>query len=170
MTETTEQSFADLSIDLYATLATLSADNKLWVIDDTRMLLLKINPSNRQTYIEINLNYQFNTKNPDLVYMREYQNKLYVCDKQSGIYVFDVMGNILNKIMVAGLEHFSFDGDRLCYVQGGSLYYHHLYSQQTVSYPLPVSASSAFAVVSNPDKVSLLTPYQVMFYQLKETK
>ena len=48
----------------------------------------------------------------EVIYLKEYQNLLYLVDKNSGIWVFDNLGNFKKKLNYKGVQWFTVVGDR----------------------------------------------------------
>jgi hypothetical protein len=97
----------------YYQLATIAADNNLWLIDQQELALKKLDIRLNEFLIESSLTLSLNPDNFELTFIREYQNLLFVSDQQSGVLVFDNLGNFLETLSIQNLEHFSFSGNEI---------------------------------------------------------
>ncbi|WP_157593157.1 hypothetical protein [Rufibacter tibetensis] len=119
------------------TAATLAADDRLWLFDETTFRLLKIDTRVNQAVFENPLELLLDRRQHDITFLREYQSKLYMVDRLSGIYVFDNMGNYQKKLPIPNLTYVGFVGDELYYLANNELYFQHLYTLQTRTISLP---------------------------------
>ena len=103
----------------FARLATLSADNNIWVYDENDQALKKINIENSQILLQTPL--QSIASSLDLTFMKEHQNMLYISDQTIGVLVFDQFGNYQQTIPIKGLDFFSFEEDGLFYLKKGQV-------------------------------------------------
>ena len=105
---------------------------------------------------------------PDFRYLRQYQNNVYLVDKNSGIFVFDNLGNYRKKLPFLGLDNITFRGDELVYVSGGQLHFFHLYRLSERTQPLPpgLDAATVRQVLLGEDFGYFLTPQGVQIYRL----
>ena len=105
----------------YVDMATVSADENLWLIDQNEFHLIKYNTTLREPETVIPLEFIFDPQNNAISFMQEYQNLLFIVDTLSGIYIFDNFGNYLNKIGVKGLEKCSFLDSNIVYMNKSNL-------------------------------------------------
>ena len=88
-----------------SSIACRSRVNGFWVFDRIRQKIYHLDEEFNQTQETVNLIQWFGNRiNPN--FMVEYNNKLYVNEKKSGIYVFDHFGTFLKRIPIKGLTHF----------------------------------------------------------------
>ena len=121
----------------YADMCTLGQDQQLWIYEETGLRLLKINPAYREAEIEIPLEFILDPKAHRISYLKEYQNLLFLVDRQQGIYVFDNMGNYLRQINVPGAGNCQFRQGNLYMIAGGLLHIIELYGTKHKTVPLP---------------------------------
>jgi hypothetical protein len=105
----------------FARLATPSYDNNLWVIDETDFSLKKYNLLSGIIELSTPMDLLLDPSHYDLNYIREYQNIVFVNDKNSGILLFDNMGNYRTKIPVTGLSMLNFYNDEICFLESNKL-------------------------------------------------
>lgn len=95
---------------------TLSNDDNVWIVDDSDYSLKKIDVRRRTLSQNNNFSFLLPDQDTQLNFIREYKNLLYLNDWNSGILVFDNLGNYLNKIPIPGLEYYNFWEDELYYL------------------------------------------------------
>lgn len=100
-------------LSTYYELGTIAGDNNLWLIDQQELTLKKLDIEINEFLSETPLNLNLDPDNFELTFIREYQNLLFISDKNSGILVFDNLGNYLESLPIIGLSHFSFSGNEL---------------------------------------------------------
>lgn len=145
--------------------ATLAADDRLWLFDETTFRLLKIDTRyttiSHETPLEL-----LSTREPhDITFLREYQSKLYMVDRLSGVYVFDNMGNYQKKLPLPGLSYVGFLGEELYYLAGNQLHFQHLYNFQTRTFPLPETNMPYQQVLMGDNFLYLLTKETLFAYR-----
>ena len=148
----------------FARLATFSQDNNLWIVDEGDFSLIKFNTTFNKVELKTNLDLLLDPELYDLTFMREYQNLVFLSDKNSGILIFDNLGNYKNKISAKDLEYFSFNGDELVYIQDGKLKLYDIYKARERSVRLPEGIKPSYVVMSN-TRIFFLTPTQLFIYQ-----
>ena len=76
------------------------------------------------------LSLSLSVKNIQPTFMREYQNLLFVGDKNSGVLVFDNLGNYMDTIPLKGGAYFSFSENSLVSIEEGQIVLVDIYSKQ----------------------------------------
>lgn len=132
----------------YVRLATLSADNNLWILDDNDYSLKKINLQFNSIVIKNDLELVIPPSDYEYVYIREYNNNLYIADKNSGILVFDNIGNYKTRINAKNVEFFAFAGDEIYYLNNNKLTFLNLRTGRYRLFPLPASIHPAFVLIN----------------------
>lgn len=135
----------------FARLATLAADNNLWIFDDQDFSIKKYNPVTEQVIIHSSLDLILDPNYYDLTYVREYQNLLFIADKNSGILVFDNLGNYKTKFPFTGVSYFNFIGNQMYFIFNKQLVVYDIYTAKQVIVPLPNPGSKdyIFALAGN---------------------
>lgn len=136
----------DISDGVYKT-ATTSADDRLWLFNETEFSLQKYDPQTNQLVSTTPLNLTINRNKSDIRFMREYQNMLYLVDKSTGIYVFDNLGNYKKTLPFPELQFVGFRGDEMFYLNGGRLHFFNLYSFAERAFDLPAVPTYRQALV-----------------------
>ncbi len=147
--------------------ATLAADDRLWLFDETTFRLLKIDTRVNRAVFENPLELLLDRRQHDITFLREYQSKLYMVDRLSGIYVFDNMGNYQKKLPYPNLTYVGFVGDELYYLSNNQLQFQHLYTFQTRTLPLPEQTQPYRQVLVGDKFIYLLTSDSLFAYRRK---
>ena len=96
-----------------------SREKGIWIFDQIKQKAYRLNSSLKVTHETVNLAQWFGKRIlPN--YMIEYNNKLYLNEKESGLYVFDHFATYLNKIPVIGNEQVQLMDDKILYFQADS--------------------------------------------------
>ncbi|MCU0393751.1 MAG: hypothetical protein MUE81_21775 [Thermoflexibacter sp.] len=122
----------------FVRLATLSADNQLWLLDDVNFSLKKFDKNLNIISLKTPLDLLFVEKDYDINYLCEYQNQLFLNDKTTGILIFDNLGNFKQKIpLKKSIDFFSFLDEEIYFLEDGTVRFLHLYnlSERTMTLP-----------------------------------
>ena len=65
-------------------------DNRLWIFDREDYSLKNINPLSQEVIKEFNL--QTESSKPDFIYLKEYQNLVFLQEKNQGVWVVNTLG------------------------------------------------------------------------------
>lgn len=127
----------------FINVATLSADQQIWLVDDRDFSLKKYNPKTNEFSIITPLNLMADLENYQFTFLREYQNRLFLVDKNSGILIFDNLGNYEQTIEAGGIDWIAFEKDEIQYLTANTLTLQNLYSLEKRSLILPTKATQA---------------------------
>ncbi len=94
--------------------ATLAPDGTIWLYDELALALVRLDARNpaATTRVPLDLVLKRNAAS-DIRALRVYQNKIYLLDRATGLYVFDLFGAYLRTITLPGLTDIDFQGDEL---------------------------------------------------------
>ncbi|MFN3403742.1 MAG: hypothetical protein ACK40G_06580 [Cytophagaceae bacterium] len=146
-------------------MATPSADNNLWIIDDRDFSLKKINLKLNQIEYQNTLDMVLNPNQYDLNFMREHQNLLFINDKNSGILIFDNMVNYKSKLPFKGIEYFNFFNNYIYFLHNNKLVFYHIYKHKSYELLLPEGKYN-FALASE-NKVALFSNNFIYLYNIR---
>jgi hypothetical protein len=132
----------------FARLATYSYDNNIWLIDEQDFSLKKYNIARSKVELNTPLDLLLDPSLYDMNYMREYQNLVFINDKNSGILIFDNMGNYKTKIPVKGLPYVGFYNDEIYFQEGGKIRFINIYTYAERTENLPESGNFQFVLYS----------------------
>ena len=122
----------------FARVATVALDNNLWLFDDLDFSLKKFNTRFQNIDITTPLNLILDASEYEITFLREYQNQLYVVDKNSGILVFDNLGNYKTKLPFKGVNWVGFLNNEIYFVQNEELVLYDLYTYKEKRISMPV--------------------------------
>jgi len=109
----------DLSLDL-ASMACSSYENSVWVFDPISYQLYRINEYLQITQTSGNvIQLTGHTINP--TFMAEYDNTLYISDKETGILIFDRYGGYIKTYPFKNINNFQFYDNKIIYNCGDTL-------------------------------------------------
>lgn len=109
---------------------TLSADNNFWIFNSNTLTLSKVDIQNGEILFENNLSLTLNTKSIQPTFIREYQNLVFISDRQQGVLVFDNLGNYIELIDIKGLDYFSFQSNDLVAISDNTIVHQDIYSKR----------------------------------------
>jgi hypothetical protein len=121
----------------FARLATIAGDNNLWVFDDEDFSLKKYHTELNKVIINTPLELILNSQYYDLNFIREYQNLVFINDKNSGVLVFDNLGNYKNKIDAKGINYFNFLDNYLYFITEDKLVMLDIYKGDQKTFTIP---------------------------------
>lgn len=140
----------------FARIITNSGDNNLWVIDDSDFSLKKYNISLNKVEISTPLDLLLDSRDYNISFIREYQNLLFVNDENSGIMVFDNLGNYKTKIPLNQVKYFSFWGDEISLIYDNCIYLINIYKNSMRKIDSPILEDLQYVLIGG-GKVYLFT-------------
>ncbi len=121
----------------FVRLAAPTGDNMLWILDDADFSLKKYDQQSEVVIFKTPLDLLLETTNYDLCFMAEYQNQVFLVDRNSGILIFDNMGNFLRKIMIKGVVYCNFKDESICFTDSYKIFIQNIYTNQQQIISLP---------------------------------
>jgi len=144
----------------------ISSDNNLWIYDDIKFNLKKIDRNGKVVQESNNLSLVLGkTLVPNFILERS--NALYVNDPEAGILIFDLFGNYTKTIDIKGLSQFQIVDQQLIYWQDGKLNVFNLKSLQTRSMDLQLPPDEEQLVRIEKDRLYIRTGPSLKIYQIK---
>ncbi len=120
-------------------LACPSQDNSFWLIDDSYNGLLKFDPVEQKVRSKVPFNDAVPT-NGAVIFMREYQNVLFLMLSNGEVVYFDNLGNYLGKIhQIAAGQYFGFETNKVHWAEGNTFLVVNLYTGEVASTSLPAT-------------------------------
>ncbi len=158
---TTANRFSLDEISSFVGWSTVSADNNLWIIDYSDFSLKKYDITLETVIIQQPLDLILNPDNYDITFIKEYQNLLFISDANSGILVFDNLGNYLKKISAEQVNHFGFFENNIYFIQQGDMCLIDIYSFKKGVEKLP---GKALFLILNSNGIVLISEGSMDFY------
>lgn len=115
--------------------ATSAGDNGIWVVDRADWSLKRISLKTQQVLAEALLDRTQFKGEPVIMALREYQNFLFILEKNTGILIFNSLGMQIKKIPGSPIGYFNFLGRELYYEKEGTLIFYDLFDGSTREQP-----------------------------------
>ncbi len=147
------------------TAVAMTNDNNIWLHDQTRARIVKINKQGSILNESGNLNLLFENISPPN-FMLEHDNLLYVNIPDRGILVFDNFATYLKTIPIKNLERFQIIDKQLIFEEGNAVNSFHLQSLLAHSLKLPFSYKQGDQLRIQKDVLFVLKNGRLLFYQL----
>ena len=96
--------------------ATLAPDGTIWLYDERQLALVRLDPRDPSTATAVPLDLVLTSPKSDIRALHVWQNQLYLVDRATGIYVFDIFGAFSRRIALPGLLNVHFRGDELFFL------------------------------------------------------
>jgi hypothetical protein len=98
----------------------------------------------RTVVLTIPLERSLSPGNYRILAMHEYQNLLFLTDLESGVLIFDNLGNYIDRIELKGLKHISFYEEEIIASASSGLQIINIYTGNKLNVPLSFSPDMAF--------------------------
>jgi hypothetical protein len=131
----------------YARLLAPAQDGNLWLLDEASFQVRKVNPANGNVLFSTPLDLILSGRSYEFSFMREYQNQLYLADKQGPMLLFDQNGTFRKKLPLENCSWFGFEGEELFTVQRGEIIRFHPFRLSLQKEPLPEGLKEASELV-----------------------
>jgi hypothetical protein len=119
-----------------------SGDHDLLILDSADWSLKKV--STRTNLVLYETIIFDNPPQPfHITLMREYQNFIFLLDRNQGIFIFNRMGKMLKNLPGKNLPYFNFLGEELYYPEKGGLHFFDLFTAEERSLKLPPYSKAA---------------------------
>lgn len=135
-------SSVDSAFAISPVLTCSSGDYDLLTLDSADWSLKKINLKTNRLLYETILGTKVSGL-PKLALMREYQNFVFMLDRSQGIYIFNMIGNLLQFLPAKDLRYFGFLGEELYYLQDNTLVFFDLFTTEVRKQKIPGPADFA---------------------------
>lgn len=136
----------DSAFAIHPFLVCPAGDYGLLILDSADWSIRKINLKTKTVIAEGILPDSI-TISSDFTSIREYQNFVFLLDRNKGIRILNSMGRLLKTIEIKGLKGFNFLGEELYYADGTKLRFFDLFTTETRSQDLPDSVD--FALITD---------------------
>lgn len=141
-----------------------SSDDNIWLFDASDFRLRKVDNSGNVVREGSDLLQQTGFA-PDVSFMLEHEQKVYLCDSVRGILVADLYGNYEKTIPIKGLKRFQFVNNQLAYFIDSKLWFYDLRTAQSDS--LSINGVEPFhQAVCNKDRLLTLGQNRLSLYRV----
>ncbi len=128
LTKVSETSI-DNSLAIEPWLVCSSGDYNILILDAADWSIKKVDTRQSKILTEFKID-SSSTNPPQFLSIREYQNFVFLLDKQSGISIYNSIGLKLKTIKVADITSFHFLGQELYYFNNGKIYFTDLFTME----------------------------------------
>lgn len=149
--------------NIFASLLTPSADNSIWVFDDSDFTLKKLNTGYNAIEIVTDLSGIVDV-NFQGAHIREYQHLIFMADSQAGIYVFDNLGNYIRTLTFSNVHYFSFLQNKLYFLSGNNVLFYDIYTGEEWTIPIPLEQEYKL-VLATDTRLYLVAERSIDIYQ-----
>ena len=120
--------------------------HELWILDGTDFSLKKTKLKATAIGFETPLNHAPSKRIDDYISLREYQNYIFLLDKDAGILMFNGLGKYIKTIGERDIKYFSFIGEEIYFLSGNGIVLVDLYTDERRVLPLPVACQFALLI------------------------
>lgn len=159
-----EHNFFDASINL-AKAATFGNNNIVWVWDESDLSLKRMDYLRNLVLDAQPLPLLTDSKNLNILEMREFKNRLFVLAPEEGVFVFDNQGNLIRQINLKQVPNLCLYKDYLLWVENNHLNTYCL-STKAIFKLFEVNDSKAPKVVAGNTKLLLVEEDKVKIYNM----
>ena len=141
--------------------------NKGWILDEADFTLKRVNLSTKEIEFETALPEEW-VVDTDFVFMREYQNMVFLLDKTAGIHILNNLGKPIRTIDVKGLTFFNFMGEELSYRKGTDVVLFDLYTAETRKIADISKFKNVINTVITDERLAVLTQEKIEILKLSK--
>jgi hypothetical protein len=141
-------------------LACPTHDNRLWVLDHADYSLKNINPRTEEVIREFVI--PATGHSPVFTFLREYQNFLFLEEKDHGIWIVSPLGALIRKLEIKGMGNFNFFGQELYYLENNTLRFINLVTGDTSEIKLPGKVK--FALITDERLLTVSDNFKITLY------
>jgi len=154
----------DPSIAIDPILVCPTNDNQLIVLDRADFSIKRVNPASQEVTAEFYIDTVGARLN--VTYLREYQNLIFLLDKNHGIIIYNKEGKKINRLRT-NANNFGFFGEELYFLQHEKIIFFDLYTEKTRELRI---ADSKFILVSD-ERILLVDSHdQVSIFEFSTEK
>ena len=140
--------------------------HELWMMDSSDFSIKKTKLKSTSISVESILIHLPSKKIKAYIYMREYQNYLFLLDRNAGIHVYSGMGKFIKTMGFKDLAYFNFLGEEIYFMKGTQLVFVDLFTNETRTLNLPIPCKFAllnddklYSVETNKVTITDFKPY-----------
>jgi len=149
----------------FVEMAAPSYDNNIWLIDQVDFSMKKYGIFKQETLSTTPFDLLLNPEQYEITFIKEYQNKVYVGDRNSGILLFDNFGNFIRRYTQPGLNSFNFYKDIIYFIHDGKIILINLYNDGRQEITLPKEVSYNHVLIYD-ERYYLFTDSSMQIYKL----
>lgn len=139
-----------------------SGDHDILILDSADWSMKKISTASNSVLYETIL-FDEDPDPANLLYMREYQNFIFVLEHGVGIHIFNRMGKLLRTIKNSSVNWFNFLGEDIYFPDNGKLRFFNLFTTEERTLSIPQSFT--FALLSD-ERLFVVTDRELTIFTL----
>jgi hypothetical protein len=155
----------DPSFAGYATETAYSADNNLWLFDQSDLSIKKVNLVSNIVITSNAIPLVIAEEEWDLLQIEEYQNRLYLYNSNKDIYLFDNLGNYIRKLEVSSDSKVCFKGNQLVFIQDTRILTQNIYNNEITEIGTLDSTNNILKIISANNFIYLIFRNKVSVYE-----
>lgn len=144
----------------------LANDNNIWIYDEVTAILKKISQEGETLFESRNLN-QLTQKQLSPVFLKEYNNQLFLSDIENGLFIFDTFGQLIQTIPKRGIERFQVIDRQVFYQKEGKGFILEMGILNEKNFSLPTSNNSIKDIYIDAGSIYLSMEYAIEIYTSK---
>ena len=159
------EAILDPSFVGYATETAYSADNNLWIFDQSDQSIKKISLLNNTVITSSAIPLIIADEEWDLKQIEEYQNRLYLYNSSNDIYVFDNLGTYIRKLDVNPDCKICFNDNNMVFIQGTQILLYNVYNNEINELGTLDNTNGILKVVSANNFIYLIFRNKISVYE-----
>lgn len=138
--------------------------HKIWILDIADFTLKKANLVTNEIELDTPLPTDWASEKAEFVFIREYQNRIFILDKNKGILMLNHIGKVITSIDVKGLSFFNFLGQELCYRSNGKIQLMDLHTGETRTVAELVDPDAILFTIITDERLVVGRKGKIIFY------
>lgn len=143
--------------------ATLGNNKVVWVWDESDLSLKSMDYLRNLIIQSQPLNLILKSEDLNVTEIREFKNRLFMNVPESGVFIFDNQGNLMQKVLVTGTKKLCYYNDHLLWIDGHNLMAISLFSNETVIIA-QLNDSEATYLQIGQDRLAIVVKDKVSLY------
>lgn len=162
----TESGFLLVDVHL-AKAATFGNNNVIWVWDESDLSLKSLDYLRNLVIQSQPLNLILNSENLEVAEIREFKNRVFVNMPESGIFIFDNQGNLLEKLNVKTTQRLSFYKEHLLWFEQSNLMSVSLSTGETQKIAT-IQVSDLYYLQVGQERLAIVSKDKLTLYQMPD--
>ncbi len=143
-------------------------NNKAWILDVADFSLKRVDLLTKKIELETALPKDWADENSKIVFMREYQNRVFLLDQHRGILMLNNLGIPITTIKIEGLTFFNFLGQELCYRKDKEILLLDLFTGNTRTVATLGETTNITETILTDERLVVVTTDEVHIYKFVE--
>ena len=149
----------------YAVESAYSADNNLWIFDQSDLSVKKLSLINNMLVTSISLTLILNEIEWEIQQIEEYQNRIYFLNSTGEIFILDNLGNYVRKMELRTDSKIGFMGEYMYYVEGSGIFRYHLYLQEIEHVGRTGDAGEVIKLLPSNDLIYVIQKHKIIVFK-----